>query len=198
MSQYFPKPYEPFGRDINVKVDVSNYVIKTGIKNISHVDTSSFALKSNLARLKTEIDKLDIIKLVSVPVDLNKLIDVVKNDVVENELKKIKTFDSCYFWGKSNFADNDGTENYLVFQPICRYFKVIAGVVNGNYIYYWISKWLSDERTNSIKISDYRITPCINYYDINKIRVGFDGGFLKWDQSIVSLKKIVNIYIVYE
>ena len=97
MSQYFPKPYEPFGRDINVKVDVSNYVIKTGIKNISHVDTSSFALKSNLARLKTEIDKLDINKLVSVPVDLNKLIDVVKNDVVENELKKIKTFDSCYF-----------------------------------------------------------------------------------------------------
>ena len=115
MSQYFPKPYEPFGGDINVKVDLSNYATKTDIKNISHVDTSSFALKSNLARLKTEIDKLDINKLVSVPVDLSKLIDAVKNDVVENELKKLKTFDSGYFWGKSNFADNDGTENYLVF-----------------------------------------------------------------------------------
>ena len=52
MSQYFPKPYEPFGGDINVKVDLSNYATKTDIKNISHVDTSSFALKSNLASLK--------------------------------------------------------------------------------------------------------------------------------------------------
>ena len=57
---------------------------------------------------------------------------------------------------------------------------------------------MSDERTNSIKISDYRITPCINYYYINKIRVVFDGGFLKQGQNIVSLKEIVNIYIVYE
>ena len=52
MSQYFPKPYEPFGRDINVKVDAA----KTDIKNISNVDTSSFALKANLANLKTEVD----------------------------------------------------------------------------------------------------------------------------------------------
>ena len=73
MSQYFPKPYEPFGGDINVKVDLSNYATKTDIKNISHVDTSSFALKSNLASLKTEVDKLDIDKLVPVPVDLSKL-----------------------------------------------------------------------------------------------------------------------------
>ena len=83
MSQYFPKPYEPFGGDINVKVDLSNYATKAGIKNISHVDTSSFALKSNLASLKTEVDKLDIDKLVPVPVDLSKLSDVVKNDVVK-------------------------------------------------------------------------------------------------------------------
>ena len=83
MSQYFPKPYEPFGGDINVKVDLSNYATKADIKNISHVDTSSFALKTNLASLKTEVDKLDIDKLVPVPVDLNKLNDVVKNDVVK-------------------------------------------------------------------------------------------------------------------
>ena len=78
MSQYFPKPYEPFGGDINVKVDLSNYATKADIKNISHVDTSSFALKTNLASLKTEVDKLDIDKLVPVPVGLNKLRDVVK------------------------------------------------------------------------------------------------------------------------
>ena len=81
MSQYFPKPYEPFGGDINVKVDLSNYATKADIKNISHVDTSSFALKTNLASLKTEVDKLDIYKLAPVPVDLSKLNDVVKNDV---------------------------------------------------------------------------------------------------------------------
>ena len=83
MSQYFPKPYEPFGGDINVKVDLSNYATKADIKNISHVDTSSFALKINLANLKTEFDKLDIDKLVPVPVDLSKLSNVVKNDVVK-------------------------------------------------------------------------------------------------------------------
>ena len=53
MSRYFPKPYEPFGEDINVKVDLSNYATKADTKNISHVDTSSFALKTNLAKLKT-------------------------------------------------------------------------------------------------------------------------------------------------
>ena len=83
MSQYFPKPYEPFGGDINVKVNLSNYAIKSDIKNISHVDTSSFALKTNLASLKTKADKLDIDNLVPVPVDLGKLSDVVKYDVVK-------------------------------------------------------------------------------------------------------------------
>ena len=84
MSQYFPKPYEPFGGDINVKVDLSNYATKADIKNISHVDTSSFALKTNLANLKAEEDKLDIDKLVPVLVDLSKLSDAVKNDVIKD------------------------------------------------------------------------------------------------------------------
>ena len=83
MSQYFPKPYEPFGGDINVKVDLSKYATKTDIKNISRVDTSRMALKTNLANLKTEVDKLDIGKGAPVPVDLSKLSDVVKNNVVK-------------------------------------------------------------------------------------------------------------------
>ena len=83
MSQYFPKQYEPFGGDINVKVDLSNYATKADIKNISHVDTSSFALKTNLASLKNEVDKIDIDKLAPVPGYLSKLSDVVKNDVVK-------------------------------------------------------------------------------------------------------------------
>ena len=83
MSQYFPKPFRSFGGNINVKVDLSNYATKADIKNISHVDTSSFALKTNLANLKTEVDKLDIEKLAPVPVDLSKVSDAVKNDVVK-------------------------------------------------------------------------------------------------------------------
>ena len=78
MSQYFPKPYEAFGGDINVKVDLSNYATKADIKNILYVDTSSFALKANLANLKTEVEKLDIDKLVPGPVHLSKLSDIVK------------------------------------------------------------------------------------------------------------------------
>ena len=72
MSQYFPKPYEPFGGDINVKIDLSNYATKTDLKNVTHVDASRFELKTNLANLKTEIDKLDIDQLVPVPIDLSK------------------------------------------------------------------------------------------------------------------------------
>ena len=83
MSQYFPKPYEPLGGDINVTVDLSNYETKEDIKNITHVDTSSFALKKNLANLKSQVDKLDVDKLKPIPTDLSKLSDVVKNDVVK-------------------------------------------------------------------------------------------------------------------
>ena len=78
MSYYFPKPFRNFGRNINVKVDLSDYATKADIKNILHVDTSSFVLKTNLANLKSEVDKLNIDKLVPVPVDLSKLSDVVK------------------------------------------------------------------------------------------------------------------------
>ena len=111
MSQYFPKPYEPFGGDINVRVDLSNYATKTDIKNISHVDTSSFALKSNLPSLKTEADKLDIDKLVPVPVDLIKLSDVVKNDVVKktvyNKLvAKVNSIDTSRFVLKTSYDTN--------------------------------------------------------------------------------------------
>ena len=80
-SQYFLKRYEQFGRDSNLKVDLSNYATKTDIKNILHIDTSSFVSKSNFACLKTEVDKLGIDNLVPALVDLRKLSDVVKNDV---------------------------------------------------------------------------------------------------------------------
>ena len=108
MSQYFLKPYESFGGDINVKVDLSNYAIKTDLKNVTHVDVSSFALKSNLARLKTEVDKLDIDMLAPVHVDLSKLSDVVKNDVVKKTeydklVTKVNNIDTTGFALKTTY-----------------------------------------------------------------------------------------------
>ena len=82
MSQYFPYPFRSFGGNINVKVDLSNYATKTYLKNVTYVDASSFALKTNLSSLKTKVDKLDIDKLAPVSVGLRKLSDVVKDDVV--------------------------------------------------------------------------------------------------------------------
>ena len=114
MSKYFPKSYEPFGGDINVKVDLSNYATKTDLKNVSHVDVSSFALKSNLASLKTEVDKLDINELTPVPNDLAKLSNVVKNDVVKkieyNKLvTKVDNIDTTNFVKKTKY-EKDGSD----------------------------------------------------------------------------------------
>ena len=120
MSQYFPKPYEPFGGDTDVKVDLSNYATKTDIKNILHIDTSSFALKSNLASLKTEVDKLDIDKLVPVPFDLSKPSDVVKTDVVKKTIydklvAKVNSIDTSRFVLKTRYdTDKSEIENKIL------------------------------------------------------------------------------------
>ena len=113
ISQYFPKPYELFGGDINVKVDLLNYAKKANIKNISHVDTSSFALKK-IVTLKTEVDKIDIDKLVLAPVDLSKLSDVVKmmllkKDVYDKAVAKVNIIDTSGFVLKTEY-DTDKSE----------------------------------------------------------------------------------------
>ena len=114
--------------------------------------------------------------------------------LVENELKILQKFDSAYFRGKSHFEE-DGTQNYLVFPPMYRYFRRIIGVGSGNYIYFWKSKGLSDERFNSNTASNYKITPELSYYG-TKIKVEFKGSCLKQDNVTYNHGKIVNIYIV--
>ena len=114
MSQYFPKPFRSFGGNINIKVDLSNYATKTGLKNVRYVDTSSFALKTNLASLETEVDKLEIDKLVPVPIDLSKLSDVVRNNVVKKTVydqlvTKVNNIDTSNFVLKTNYQ-TDKTE----------------------------------------------------------------------------------------
>ena len=116
--------------------------------------------------------------------------------LVENKLKKLQKSNAAYFRDKSHFEE-DGTQNYLVFQPMHRYLKRTAGVDSGNYVYFWKSKGLSDERLDSITASDYKITPELSFYG-TKTRVEFNGSWLKQDQFTYNYGKIVNIYIVYE
>ena len=109
MSQYFPKLFKSFGRNINVKVDLSNYATKTDLKNVTHVDTSRLALKANLASRKTEVDQLDIDKLAPVPIDLTKLSDVVKKAVHEKLAAKVNNIDTSGFVLKTKYQ-TDKTE----------------------------------------------------------------------------------------
>ena len=97
-----------------------------------------------------------------------------KNESTENGFKKLKTFDLDYFIGKSHFEE-DGTQNYLVFQPIKRYFKIIA---NSKYISSWKCKRLSDETFKPPSTSDNSLTPLNDYYG-SKVRVKFNESCLK-------------------
>ena len=129
MSQYFPKPYRSHGGDIKVELDLSNYTTKTDLKNVTHVDVSSFASKPNLASLKTEVDKIDAAKLKTAPVDLKKLSNVVKNDVVKkteyNSLKtKVDSIDTTNFVLKTKYG-KDGSDFE---DKICKINKKIPDV----------------------------------------------------------------------
>ena len=116
-----------------------------------------------------------------------------KNLLVENELNKQKTFGSSYFIGKSHFEE-DGTQNYLVFQPMYRYFKMIT---NTDYISSWKSKGLSAESIKPPTTSDNSLTPVLNYYG-TKTKAKFFGSCLKQPKISYTDGKVVNIYVVYE
>ena len=117
----------------------------------------------------------------------------IKHFLVKNELIKLKTFDSSYFIGKRHFEE-DGTQKYLVFQPINKYFKVIT---NTDYFSSWKSKGLSAESILPPTASDNSLTPALSYYR-SKTRVKFTGSCLKQSKISYTHGKVVNIYIVYE
>ena len=121
---------------------------------------------------------------------LNKKItsNKTKNLLVENESNKLKTFDSSYVIGKSHFEE-DGTQNYLVFQPLNKYFKVID---NTDFVSSWKSKGLSAETIKLPTTSYNSLTPIVSYYG-TKTRVKFNGSCLKHSKISYTHGKVVNI-----
>ena len=122
------------------------YITAPEFKNLVAGD---FTARLTQAKLVTKADFDAKLKDNSDRIPSNK----TRHLLVENELKKLKTFDLSYLKGKCSFEE-DGTENYLVFQPMQSYFKKAAGVGSGNYIYIWKSRGLSDKRISSITTSN--------------------------------------------
>ena len=191
--------------DVNNLVNKTNYNIKiTEIENKltdhnydKYIDTLEFnklaadVFNARLAQAnlitKTDFDA----KLSSLHRKITQ--NKTKQLLLENELNKLKTFDSSYLIGKSHFEE-DGTQSYLVFQPINKYFKVITDT---DYISSWKSKGLSAASIKPPATSDNSLTPALSYYG-TKTRVKFTGSCLKQSKISYTLGKVVNIYIVYE
>ena len=132
MSKYFP-PYNNSSENIKVELDLSNYPTKKDIKDITHIDASGFASKTNLAALKTEVDKIDTDKLKTVPDDLAKLSNVVKNDVVKktdyNTLKnKVDGIDVSKYVGRTKY-ETDGKAIYDKIDAVEKKIPVLADFV---------------------------------------------------------------------
>ena len=108
-------------------------------------------------------------------------------------IRKLQAFDSSYFRGKIHFED-DGTKNYLIFQPMYRYFKKIG---NTDHISAWNSIGLSRKIIKPLTTSDNSFAPTLSYFG-NRARVKVSGSCLKQDKITITHEKIVNIYIVYE
>ena len=174
--------------------------IKLLINNDKYITTPKFN-RLTTENFKARLAKSDLVTKTDFDTklqDINERItsNKTKHLLVENELKKLKTFDLSYFKGKGHFKE-DGAQNYLVFQPIYRYFKRVAGVGSGNYIHFWKSKGLSDETINSITISNYSITPELSHYG-TKAKSKLNGNCLKQDKATCNHGTIVNICIIYE
>ena len=154
-------------REIKNKITDHNHDKYITTPEFNRLTTENFKARLAQADLVTKTDFDTKLQDISKRISSNK----TNHLLVENEPKKLKTFDLSYVKGKGDFEE-EGTQNYLVFQPTYRHFKKIAGVGSGNYIYFWKSKGLSDERINSISTCKYSITSELSHYD-TKARVNF-------------------------
>ena len=152
----------------------------------------SLILQLAEANLVTKTDFDAKLSSLNRKITLNK----TKHVPVENKLKKLKNFDLSYFIGNSHFEE-DGTQNYLAFQPVYRYFKGFSITQYLEYVSEWKPKGLSSESIKAIFTSDNSLNPTLSYYDA-KVRVKFTGSCLKQSKISYTHGKVVNIYIVYE
>ena len=172
--------------------DVSNLATKAALTTVEKKIPSI----SNLVK-KTDYDtKVGEIENRIISLNRKIISNKTKDISIEDELKKLKAFDLSYFRGKNHF-DEDGNQNYYIFQPISKYLKV-ANVNDINYILSWKSRGLNDVKIESIKTNNYSLNPRIDHYDMSKIRIKFDGSFLNRFPPTILHGNIVNIYIVYE
>ena len=147
----------------------------------------AFEARLEQANLVTKTDFENSVPSLDSEIAANK----TKNESIENEFKKLKTFDASYFRGKSHIEE-DGTQNYLVFQPITKYFKVIGST---DYVSSWKYKGLSAETFKPPASSDNNLTPTLSYYG-TKTGVKVTGSCLKQPKISYNHRKVVNIYLV--
>ena len=185
--------------NLNTKINE----VKNEIPSITGLATTSAltAVENKIPSISNLVKKTDydtkVGEIENRMISLNRKIvsNKTKDISLENDLKKLKTFDSSYFRGK-NYFDEDGNQNYYIFQPISKYLKV-AYVNDINYILSWKSRGLNDIKIESIKANNYLLNPRMDRYDMSKIRITFGGSFLNRFPPTILHRNIVNIYIVY-
>ena len=162
-------------------------------KTLTHHDHDKYITTPEFNKLSADVFDTRLVRAsLNQKINSNK----TKHLLVKNELKKLKTFDSIYFKGKGNF-EKDSRQNYLVFHPIYRHFKRVADFGSGNYIYFWKSKWLSDENIAAPTTAGYSLIWQSSYFN-TETKVEFKGSCLKQDKITFDHGKVVNICIVYK
>ena len=155
MSTYYP-PYKSSSNNIKVELDLTNYATKTDLKNITHTDVSSFASKTNLSVLKTEVDKIDIDKLTTVPDDLAKLSNVVKNEVV-----KKTDFSADNYVTRTKFSTDTNSLDDKI-DKVDKKIPDVSGLATKSSVTILIKNL--DDRIDKLKINDYaKKTSLTNY-----------------------------------
>ena len=155
MSTYYP-PYKSSSNNIKVELDLTNYATKTDLINITHTDVSSFASKTNLSALKTEVDKIDVDKLKTVPDDLAKLSNVVKNEVV-----KKTDFSADDYVTRTKFSTDTNTLDDKI-DKVDKKIPDVCGLATKSSVTILIRNL--DERIDKLKINDYaKKTSLTNY-----------------------------------
>ena len=155
MSTFYP-PYKSSSNNIKVELDLTNYATKTDLKNVTHTDVSSFASKTNLSALKTEVDKIDIDKLKTVPDDLAKLSNVVKNEVVKNT-----DFSADNYVTRTKFSTDTNSLDDKI-DKVDKKIPDVSGLATKSSVTILIKNL--DDRIDKLKINDYaKKTSLTNY-----------------------------------